>query len=259
MIWIGDRTRQLDGAHVEYMRGISNPIGLKCGPTMDPDELIRLIDILNPEDRAGRLTLICRMGSDKAADKPGAAAAGEGGGPDGRLVLRSDAWQHGQIVDRIQNPPFDRILAEVMSFFEAHLAEGTYPGGVHFEMTGQDVTECIGGAQEITETALADRYHTHCDPRLNGTQALELAFGGGHAEGPAGWPAEASRGRLGVAMASAESITPAGDDADTPGRPFTRRATTCRATSTSISPVPRISWRASGISASPTRCSCGAR
>ena len=177
MIWIGDRTRQLDGAHVEYMRGISNPIGLKCGPTMDPDELIRLIDILNPEDRAGRLTLICRMGSDKAADKLPALLRRVKA--EGRTVVWSCDPMHGNTVKSstgYKTRPFDRILAEVMSFFEAHLAEGTYPGGVHFEMTGQDVTECIGGAQEITETALADRYHTHCDPRLNGTQALELAF-----------------------------------------------------------------------------------
>ena len=169
--------RQLDGAHVEYMRGISNPIGLKCGPTMDPDELIRLIDILNPEDRAGRLTLICRMGSDKAADKLPALLRRVK--VEGRTVVWSCDPMHGNTVKSstgYKTRPFDRILAEVMSFFEAHLAEGTYPGGEPFEMTGQDVTECIGGAQEITETALADRYHTHCDPRLNGTQALELAF-----------------------------------------------------------------------------------
>ena len=177
MIWIGDRTRQPDGAHVEYMRGIHNPIGLKCGPSLDPDELIRLIDVLNPTDDPGRLTLICRMGSDKVHEKlPPLIRAVE---REGRSVVWSCDPMHGNVITSstgYKTRPFDRILAEVRGFFDVHRGEGTYPGGVHFEMTGQDVTECLGGAQEISETALADRYHTHCDPRLNASQSLELAF-----------------------------------------------------------------------------------
>jgi len=177
MIWIGDRTRQPDGAHVEYMRGIHNPIGLKCGPSLDPDELIRLIDILNPTDDPGRLTLICRMGSDKVHEKlPPLIRAVE---REGRTVVWSCDPMHGNVITSstgYKTRPFDRILAEVRGFFDVHRGEGTYPGGVHFEMTGQDVTECLGGAQEISESALADRYHTHCDPRLNASQSLELAF-----------------------------------------------------------------------------------
>ena len=177
MVWIGDRTRQPDCAHVEYMRGIGNPIGLKCGPSLDPEELIRLIDILNPEDEPGRLTLICRMGADKVTEKlPGLIRAVA---REGRSVVWSCDPMHGNTItaaNGYKTRPFDRILAEVRLFFETHQAEGTYAGGVHFEMTGQDVTECLGGAQEIGETALADRYHTHCDPRLNASQSLELAF-----------------------------------------------------------------------------------
>jgi 3-deoxy-7-phosphoheptulonate synthase len=177
MIWVGDRTRQPDGAHVEYMRGINNPIGLKCGPSLDPDELIRLIDVLNPTDDPGRLTLICRMGSDKVHEKlPPLIRAVE---REGRSVVWSCDPMHGNVITSstgYKTRPFDRILAEVRGFFDVHRGEGTYPGGVHFEMTGQDVTECLGGAQEISESALADRYHTHCDPRLNASQSLELAF-----------------------------------------------------------------------------------
>jgi len=177
MLWIGDRTRQLDAAHVDYMRGIQNPLGLKCGPTSDPDELVRLIEILNPQNVPGRLTLIARMGHDKVEAKLPALV---------RAVQRSGAkvvWScdpmHGNTIKSstgYKTRPFDRILTEVKTFFAVHRAEGTYAGGVHFEMTGQDVTECIGGAKAVTEEALADRYHTHCDPRLNATQALELAF-----------------------------------------------------------------------------------
>jgi 3-deoxy-7-phosphoheptulonate synthase len=176
-LWIGDRTRQLDGAHVEYLRGVENPIGLKCGPTSEPDDLLRLIDRLNPGNIAGRLTLIARMGHDKVEGKLPALV---------RAVTRSGAsvvWScdpmHGNTVKSstgYKTRPFDRILAEVRSFFAVHRAEGSHAGGIHCEMTGQDVTECIGGAQAITEQALADRYHTHCDPRLNASQALELAF-----------------------------------------------------------------------------------
>jgi 3-deoxy-7-phosphoheptulonate synthase len=177
MLWIGDRTRQPEGAHVEFLRGVKNPLGLKCGPSLDPDELIRLIDILNPENEPGRLTLISRMGADGI----------EAGLPplirkvkaEGRAVVWSCDPMHGNTIksgNGYKTRPFDRILAEVRGFFAVHAAEGTYPGGVHFEMTGQNVTECTGGAQAITDEDLADRYHTHCDPRLNASQSLELAF-----------------------------------------------------------------------------------
>jgi len=177
MLWIGDRTRQLDGAHVEYMRGISNPIGLKTGPTTEPDDLIRLCDTLNPKNEAGRLTLIARMGADTVQEKlPHLVRAVE---REGRKVVWSCDPMHGNTIKSgtgYKTRPFDQILSEVRRFFDVHEAEGTWAGGVHFEMTGQDVTECIGGAQEITEHSLADRYHTHCDPRLNASQSLELAF-----------------------------------------------------------------------------------
>ena len=177
MLWIGDRTRQPDGAHVEFLRGVKNPIGIKCGPSLDPDELIRLLDILNPTDIAGRITLICRMGADKVeAALPRLIRAVQRAG---RKVVWSCDPMHGNTVkasNGFKTRPVDAILAEVRGFFAVHRAEGTHPGGVHFEMTGQDVTECIGGAQAITEARLADRYHTHCDPRLNASQSLELAF-----------------------------------------------------------------------------------
>ena len=176
-LWIGERTRQPDGAHVEFLRGINNPIGLKCGPTMEPADLLRLIDALNPENEAGRLTLISRMGADKVAERlPVLVRAVE---REGRKVVWACDPMHGNTVKSssgYKTRPFDRILAEVKNFFGVHLAEGSYAGGVHFEMTGQDVTECIGGAQEINDERLGDRYHTHCDPRLNASQALELAF-----------------------------------------------------------------------------------
>jgi len=177
MLWIGDRTRQPDGAHVEFLRGVENPIGMKCGPSMDPDELIRLIDLLNPANEPGRLTLIARMGSDKVRD--GLPKLLRRVKQEGRKVVWSCDPMHGNTIKSstgYKTRPFDRILGEVQGFFDVHAAEGTHAGGVHFEMTGQDVTECLGGAQEITEAALSDRYHTHCDPRLNGKQALELAF-----------------------------------------------------------------------------------
>jgi 3-deoxy-7-phosphoheptulonate synthase len=176
-LWIGDRTRQLDGAHVEYLRGVENPIGLKCGPSLDPDDLLRLIDRLNPGNLPGRLTLIARMGYDKVEQKlpPLIRAVRRAGA---RVVWSCDPM-HGNTVKSstgYKTRPFDRILSEVRGFFAVHRAEGTHAGGVHFEMTGQDVTECLGGAQAITEQALADRYHTYCDPRLNASQAIELAF-----------------------------------------------------------------------------------
>src|SRR5262244_1067493 len=177
LLWIGDRTRQPDSAHVEFLRGVENPIGLKCGPSLDPDELCRLIDILNPQNVPGRLTLIARMGYDKVEAKlPALIRAVQ---RHGAKVVWSCDPMHGNTVKSssgYKTRPFDRILSEVKSFFAVHRAEGTHAGGIHCEMTGQDVTECIGGAQAITEQALADRYHTHCDPRLNASQALELAF-----------------------------------------------------------------------------------
>jgi len=177
LLWIGDRTRQVDGAHVEFLRGVKNPIGLKCGPSLEPDDLLRLIDVLNPDDEPGRLTLIARMGADKvAAGLPPLVRAVSRAG---RKVVWSCDPMHGNTIKSstgYKTRPFERILKEVKSFFEVHRAEGSYAGGVHFEMTGQDVTECIGGAQAISEERLGDRYHTHCDPRLNASQSLELAF-----------------------------------------------------------------------------------
>jgi 3-deoxy-7-phosphoheptulonate synthase len=177
LLWIGDRTRQPDGAHIDFLRGVENPLGLKCGPSLDPDELCRLIDILNPQNLPGRLTLIARMGYDKVEAKlPGLIRAVN---RHGAKVIWSCDPMHGNTIKSssgFKTRPFDRILSEVKSFFAVHQAEGTYAGGVHFEMTGQNVTECIGGAQAITDDQLRDRYHTHCDPRLNASQALELAF-----------------------------------------------------------------------------------
>jgi 3-deoxy-7-phosphoheptulonate synthase len=176
MLWIGDRTRQPDHAHVEYFRGIHNPIGLKCGPSLTPDGLLRLIDLLNPEDKAGRLTLICRFGADKVMDHlPGLVRAVKKAG---RTVVWSCDPMHGNTVavNGYKTRPFERILSEVKSFFAVHEAERTYAGGIHLEMTGANVTECTGGARAISGEDLASRYHTHCDPRLNAEQALEMAF-----------------------------------------------------------------------------------
>lgn len=177
MVWIGDRTRALDEAHVEFMRGIANPIGVKVGPTMTAGELLKLIDILNPENEAGRLTLISRMGSAKV-DKmlpPLVRAVKESG----KIVVWSCDPMHGNTIkspNGFKTRKFTEILSEVRTFFSIHKAEGTHGSGVHFEMTGQDVTECLGGAQAISEIDLSNRYHTHCDPRLNASQSLELAF-----------------------------------------------------------------------------------
>ena len=177
MIWIGDRTRQLDHAHVEYFRGIKNPIGMKCGPSLEPDNLLRLIDALNPNDVAGRLTLICRFGSDKVeAHLPKLIRAVQKAG---RKVVWSCDPMHGNTISAAsgyKTRPFERILKEVDTFFAVHRAEGTHAGGIHVEMTGQNVTECTGGAMAISDADLSDRYHTHCDPRLNADQSLELAF-----------------------------------------------------------------------------------
>jgi 3-deoxy-7-phosphoheptulonate synthase len=177
MIWIGDRTRQPDGAHIEYMRGIDNPIGLKCGPSLDPDELLRLIETLNPNNIPGRLTLIARMGADKVRKglPPLVKAVQKSGA---RVVWCCDPM-HGNTIKAssgYKTRRLDDIMTEVRGFFDVHDEIGSYPGGVHFEMTGQNVTECVGGVVDVTEARLGDRYHTHCDPRLNGAQALELAF-----------------------------------------------------------------------------------
>ncbi len=176
-LWIGDRTRQVDGAHVEFCRGIQNPLGIKAGPTMTPDELLRLLDVLDPDNRPGRITVITRMGADRVGRllPPLIRAVRR----EGRVVVWSCDPMHGNTVKTasgLKTRPFERILEEVRVFFEVHRAEGTHAGGIHLEMTGQDVTECLGGAQAITEADLADRYHTHCDPRLNAQQSLELAF-----------------------------------------------------------------------------------
>jgi len=177
LLWIGERTRQLDGAHVEFFRGIKNPVGVKVGPTLEADELLRLADILNPKNEAGRLTLYGRFGHDKIeARLPGLLRATKAAG---RNVVWAIDPMHGNTLtaaNGYKTRPFDRILSEVKSFVEICKAEGVHPGGVHLEMTGQNVTECLGGARALTEGDLADRYHTHCDPRLNGEQALELAF-----------------------------------------------------------------------------------
>lgn len=176
-LWIGDRTRQPDGAHVEFLRGVRNPIGLKCGPSLDADELLRLIDILNPDNTPGRLTLITRFGHDKAA--AGLPKLVRPVVREGRQVVWSCDPMHGNTLTTssgYKTRPFDNILSEVRTFMDCLPAEGAYPGGVHVEMTGQNVTECIGGAREVTMETLSDRYHTHCDPRLNGAQALDLAF-----------------------------------------------------------------------------------
>ena len=177
MLWVGERTRQLENAHLEFLRGIANPIGAKVGPTTDPDYLIRLIDLLNPETEPGRLTLISRMGADKVEDALPALVRKVK--TEGRSVVWSCDPMHGNTVKAssgYKTRHFNEIIREVEGFFSVHNAEGTHPGGVHFELTGQDVTECVGGAQAITEADLSNRYHTHCDPRLNARQALELAF-----------------------------------------------------------------------------------
>ncbi|NDA46262.1 MAG: 3-deoxy-7-phosphoheptulonate synthase class II [Alphaproteobacteria bacterium] len=177
MIWIGDRTRQYDHAHVEFCRGVKNPIGLKCGPSLKPDDLLRLIDILNPENEAGRLTLICRFGHDKVGEHlPGLIRAVK---REGRTVVWSCDPMHGNTINAAggyKTRPFERVMGEIRNFFAVHQLEGTHAGGVHLEMTGKNVTECLGGAREISELDLHDRYHTHCDPRLNAEQSIEVAF-----------------------------------------------------------------------------------
>ena len=177
MIWIGDRTRQLDHAHVEFCRGIKNPLGLKCGPTIDGDGLLKLLDVLDPENDPGRMTLICRFGAGKVAKHlPKLIRAVTKAG---RNVVWSCDPMHGNTISATtgyKTRPFDHILREVGEFFDVHQGEGSHAGGVHIEMTGQNVTECTGGAMAISDADLSARYHTHCDPRLNANQSLELAF-----------------------------------------------------------------------------------
>ncbi|MRI33767.1 3-deoxy-7-phosphoheptulonate synthase class II [Endozoicomonas sp. OPT23] len=177
MLWVGDRTRQVDGAHVEYVRGIHNPIGVKAGPTMPEEDLLRLIDLINPENEAGRMNVIVRMGADQVEQNlPKLIRAVE---REGKNVLWSCDPMHGNTYkasNGYKTREVSNVLKEVKQFFAVHQAEGTHAGGVHFEMTGQNVTECVGGSKPVTEAALGNRYHTHCDPRLNADQALELAF-----------------------------------------------------------------------------------
>ncbi len=176
-LWIGDRTRQADGAHVEFLRGVKNPLGMKVGPTQEPDDLLRLLDTLNPANEAGRITLISRMGADKVGARlPALIRAVERAGH--KVVWLCDPM-HGNTIttgDKLKTRNFDAILREVRGFFDVHAAENTWAGGVHVEMTGQDVTECTGGAHKLGESDLAARYETFCDPRLNAEQSLELAF-----------------------------------------------------------------------------------
>jgi len=176
-LWIGARTHQADHAQIAYVKGIKNPLGLKCSPAMSPDELLRLIDVLNPDNIAGRLTLIARMGHDQVHEK--LAPLVRALKAEGRKVVWSCDPMHGNTYKSesgYKTRNFKHILEEVRGFFAVHSAEGTHAGGVHFEMTGENVTECVGGAEKITDHDLSDRYHTACDPRLNANQALELAF-----------------------------------------------------------------------------------
>ena len=177
MLWIGDRTRFEGSSHVEFLRGIGNPIGMKCGPSLEPDALLRMLDTLNPARVPGRMTLITRYGHDKIeAGLPKLVRAVQ---REGHPVIWSCDPMHGNVIKSAsgyKTRPFERILAEVRGFFAVHRAEGSFGGGIHIEMTGQNVTECTGGAIAVTDEALADRYHTHCDPRLNAAQSLELAF-----------------------------------------------------------------------------------
>jgi 3-deoxy-7-phosphoheptulonate synthase len=177
MLWIGDRTRNPQEAHVEYLRGVANPVGVKVGPSTDVEELLKLLDILNPENEAGRMTLITRLGSEQVDDLLPPIV--ERIQKEGKQVIWSCDPMHGNTIkspNGYKTRPFNQVLAEVKQTFDIHKSIGSYAGGIHIEMTGQDVTECLGGAQAISEVNLKDRYHTHCDPRLNASQSLELAF-----------------------------------------------------------------------------------
>jgi len=176
-VWIGDRTRQLDGGHVEFCRGIENPIGIKCGPTSKPEEITKICNVLNPKNEKGKITLISRFGHEKVGKfLPKLIRAIK---KEGLNVIWSCDPMHGNTIKSatsFKTRPFNSILNEVKNVFAVHQSEGSYAGGLHIEMTGQNVTECTGGAQKISDTDLSSRYHTHCDPRLNANQALELAF-----------------------------------------------------------------------------------
>ncbi len=176
-VWIGDRTRQLDGGHVEFCRGIENPIGIKCGPTSDPDEIVKICKVINPKNEKGKITLISRFGHDKVEKfLPKLIRKIK---KEGVHVVWSCDPMHGNTIKSttgFKTRPFNNVLKEVKNVFTVHQAEGTFAGGLHIEMTGQNVTECTGGAQKISDQDLSSRYHTHCDPRLNSNQALELAF-----------------------------------------------------------------------------------
>ncbi len=177
MLWVGDRTRQVDGAHIEFLRGIENPIGIKVGPSTKTDELLKILDALNPSNEGGKITLICRMGHEKVGNiLPNIIKSIQKAGQN--VVWTCDPM-HGNTIKSntgYKTRPLKDIISEIHQFFQIHRTEGTYPGGVHLEMTGQDVTECMGGLQEITDEDLQNRYHTYCDPRLNASQSLELAF-----------------------------------------------------------------------------------
>jgi len=177
LLWVGDRTRQFDHGHIEYLSGIQNPVGIKCGPSLEKDDLIRLLDKVNPNNESGKVVLICRMGSEKVNEHlPKLIKKIKANGKNvtwccdpmhGNTIKASNGYKTRRVAE---------ILNEVNNFFLVHKSEGTLPGGVHFEMTGSNVTECLGGANEVKESDLGSRYHTHCDPRLNGSQSLELAF-----------------------------------------------------------------------------------
>ena len=177
LLWVGDRTRQHDHGHIEFLSGIQNPVGIKCGPSLEPDDLIRLIEKINPENDTGKVVLICRMGSEKVFDHlPKLIKKIQF---EGKNVIWCCDPMHGNTIkasNGYKTRKVSQILSEVDNFFNVHKTEGSYPGGVHFEMTGSNVTECLGGANEVKESDLGSRYHTHCDPRLNGSQSLELAF-----------------------------------------------------------------------------------
>ena len=177
MLWVGDRTRQVDGAHIEFVKGVGNPIGIKVGPSVNFEELLKIIDIINPDNTAGRITLICRMGADKIMNRlPNVLKSVK---KEGKKVVWTCDPMHGNTIKSnsgYKTRPLTNIISEIQQFFQIHRSIGTYPGGVHLEMTGQDVTECMGGLQKITDSDLKNRYHTYCDPRLNASQSLELAF-----------------------------------------------------------------------------------
>ena len=176
-VWIGDRTRFENSAHVEFCSGIKNPIGVKCGPTLDHDELIKILDKLNPDNSPGKVTLICRYGNEKVQDYLPALIKRISN--EGRVVIWSCDPMHGNTVkssDGTKTRPFENILSEVKNNIKIHNSQGSWFGGIHLEMTGQNVTECTGGIDDISESDLKDRYHTHCDPRLNANQAIQLAF-----------------------------------------------------------------------------------